>query len=81
MPTLTTDERAVLDAISRLAPNAYGVTIYEALGERLSFGRIYIILHSLAADGLITLNSGDPTPERGGRPKLFAQLSAEIKKP
>ncbi len=73
--TLTPDERTVLEAIRDLGLNAYGATIFDALGEKLSLGLIYVILHSLSIMGLVTLKRGEPTPERSMRAKLFAHLT------
>ncbi len=77
--TLTPDERAVLEIIRDLAPNAYALTIFDAVstsnGEKLSMGLIYVILHSLSIMGLVTLKRGEPTPELGGRAKLLAHLT------
>jgi len=72
---LTDLQCEILATIQKLEPNAYGVTIFDDFDERYSLGKIYLILNELAAMGLVTLRSGNPTPERGNRPKLFAHLT------
>jgi PadR family transcriptional regulator, regulatory protein PadR len=71
-------ETLLLAAIRDLGENAYGVTIRDrvevATGRSVSFGRIYVTLDEMEKKGLVTSWSGDPTPERGWRPKRFYKL-------
>lgn len=76
---MTDFEEALLEAVSALQPNAYGMTIHDYLSEDLwrgpSYGAIYCTLERLEAAGLVTHRDGDPTPERGGRAKCFWELT------
>lgn len=71
-------EQAILEAVHALQPNAYGVTIQNLCEERLgytSYGSVYRAIDKLEGLGMITTERGDPTPERGGRAKLFVFLT------
>jgi PadR family transcriptional regulator len=65
----------VYSAVRRLQPNAYGVTIMDAVNETLeqdrSFGWLYVTLDKLEADGFLTSEWGEATPERGNRRKRY----------
>jgi PadR family transcriptional regulator, regulatory protein PadR len=74
-------EEAVLLAVVRLGAKGYGVTIRRDVNERLdggerSFGAIYATLERLEGKGFISSKLGDPTPERGGKPKRFYKIEA-----
>ncbi len=56
---MPSDKTLVLEAIRDLEPNAYGVTIYEKLKEKVSFGRIYEVLNRLEESGSIQINRRD----------------------
>ena len=70
----------VLQALVR--GEAYGLEVASRVetmtkGEtKLGPGRLYPALRSLEAEGLLTSRVGEPTPERGGRPKVFYKLTA-----
>lgn len=68
-------------AILRLRPEAYGVSIQDEIekrtGKRPATGSIYAALDRLEQKGFITAKRGAPTPERGGRAKLFFNLTAK----
>ncbi len=64
-----------LQAVGKLQPNAYGVTLQDALG--LPFVFIYRLMDAAEAAGLITSTFGGPTPERGNRPKRFIFLTRD----
>ncbi len=79
MKDLTLNETAILLAILRLKKNAYGVAIKEDVSKfikkRISYGTLYSYLDQLFRKGFISKSIGDPTPERGGRRKIFYELT------
>jgi PadR family transcriptional regulator PadR len=76
---LTLNETAVLLAILRLEKDAYGVAIREEVSQfiskKISYGTLYSYLDQLFRKGFISKSIGDPTPERGGRKKIFYKLT------
>jgi PadR family transcriptional regulator PadR len=68
-------EQLVLLAVMRLDQKAYGVPIrleIEQQAERsVSRGAVYVTLDRLARKGFVRSRQGDPTPERGGRPRRY----------
>ncbi len=77
--SLTRIEEVILLAVFQLGTDAYGVTIrakVEAMtGKSFSVGAIYVPLDRLAKRKLLETETGDPTPERGGRRKRYYRLS------
>jgi DNA-binding PadR family transcriptional regulator len=77
-------EYLILTAATRLGDEAYGAAIREAIeeatGRRCSIGALYTTLDRLEAKGLLTTHMGDPTPERGGRPKRMVRITAQGKR-
>jgi len=77
---LTSKELAVLLAALRLMPKAYGAAILneiqEASGRTLATATLYSTVERLADKGFISTRRGEPTPERGGRAKLYVSLTA-----
>jgi DNA-binding PadR family transcriptional regulator len=73
-------EQVVLLAILRLKGDAYGARIrteIAACTERdPAPGALYTTLDRLEEKGLVESRFGDPTPERGGRPKRYFQVTA-----
>lgn len=73
-------DQQVMMAIMRLHPRAYGVSIKDFLHNRAgltySVGAIYAALDRLEDNGYVTSKQGEPTPERGGRAKLYFTLTA-----
>jgi PadR family transcriptional regulator, regulatory protein PadR len=73
-------EVAVLRAVQRLCGAGYGVTIRRDVNNRLdkerSFGAIYATLDGLERKGFVTSRLGDPTRERGGKPKRMYSIEA-----
>jgi DNA-binding PadR family transcriptional regulator len=69
----------MLTAVARLGEGAYGVAIRqeieEATGRACSLGALYTTLDRLEAKGLITTAMGEPTPQRGGRPKRMVRIT------
>jgi len=74
-------EYVMLTAAARLGDEAYGAAIREeidkATGRRCSLGALYTTLDRLEEKGLIKTRMGDPTPQRGGRPKRMVQVTAK----
>jgi PadR family transcriptional regulator, regulatory protein PadR len=74
-------EYMLLSATARLGSEAYGVVIRReierATGEKCSVGALYTTLDRLEKKGLLKTWMGDPTPERGGRPKRMVSVTAK----
>ena len=74
-------EYLMLTAAARLGEDAYGVAIRQAIeaatGRRCSIGALYTTLDRLEEKGFIKTWMGDPTPQRGGRPKRMVRVTAE----
>lgn len=79
MNILTLNEEMLLTAISHLEDNAYGVTIMAKIREispkTIVFGTLYNSLDKLVKKGYVVATTGEPTPERGGRRKIFYTLT------
>jgi PadR family transcriptional regulator PadR len=73
-------EQQVMLAVMGLHPDAYGVSIQAHIARRTgtepSIGSIYAALDRLAEKGYVKSRHGEPTPERGGRRKLYFTLTA-----
>ncbi len=78
--TLGEFEKLVLLAILRLGPEAYGATILREIEERtgrtVTAGAVYVALRRLEKKLAVRSELGSPTPERGGRPKRFFEVTA-----
>lgn len=74
-------EYLMLTAAARLGEDAYGVAIRQeiedATGHRCSLGALYTTLDRLEAKGFIKTWMGNPTPQRGGRPKRMVRVTAK----
>ena len=72
-------EQIALLAILRLEGGAYGVPIRAeimACTERAPTpGALYTVLDRLEAKGMVNSWMGEPTAERGGRPKRFFEVT------
>jgi len=72
-------EYLMLTAAARLGNEAYGAAIRQeiedATGTACSIGALYTTLDRLEDKGLIKTWMGDPTPERGGRPKRMVRIT------
>ena len=79
MKDLTLNETSVLLTILRLDKDAYGVAIKEdvskLINKKISYGTLYSYLDQLFRKGFIAKSIGAPTPERGGRRKIFYRLT------
>ncbi len=83
MDLLTRLEEVILMSIWRLKDGAYGVTINRAVSKvtekEYSMGALYFSLDQLLRKGFVSKSFGDPTPERGGRRKIYYYLTREGK--
>jgi DNA-binding PadR family transcriptional regulator len=83
MKLLSRIEEIILLAIWRLGNNAYGMTIraavIEATGKNWLLGAIYGPLGRLQKNGYIACEKGAPSPERGGRAKVYYRLTQQGK--
>jgi PadR family transcriptional regulator len=74
-------EYLMLTAASRLRDDAYGAAIRseieQATGAPCSIGALYTTLDRLERKGFITTWMGEPSPERGGRPKRMVRVTAK----
>ena len=74
-------EYLLLTAAVRLGEDAYGAAIRQAIehatGRGCSIGALYTTLDRLERKALIKTWMGDPTPERGGRPKRHVRVTAK----
>jgi DNA-binding PadR family transcriptional regulator len=81
MKELTLSEIIFLLAIWRLEDNAYGVTIRKQIAKvtrkTYTYGTLYSALDQLFKKGYVIKIAGPPSPERGGRSKIFYKLTQE----
>lgn len=74
-------EYLLLTAAARLGEGTYGAAmrqeIEEATGRECSIGALYTTLDRLEAKGFVKTWMGDPTPQRGGRPKRMVRVTAK----
>ena len=73
-------EQMILAAVLRRGNRAYGVEILEEIesetGRSIASGALSVSLDRLEQKGLITTEATEPSPERGGRPRRYARLTA-----
>ncbi|HSH07861.1 MAG TPA: helix-turn-helix transcriptional regulator [Burkholderiales bacterium] len=65
-------------AIARGGRQAYALSIQDEIkahGHGLTLGVLYTVLGRLERRGLIRHRDGDPSPERGDRPKRYYALT------
>jgi len=74
-------QTALLFALLRHG-EAYGLQLIDRInedtGRRLEFtqGVVYPALHKLEREGFVKTRKSEPLPERGGRPRIYYQLTA-----
>ena len=72
-------EYLMLTAVARLGEGAYGVRIRQeieyATGRPCYHGALYTTIERLESKGLVKTSMGDPTPQRGGRPKRMVRIT------
>jgi len=78
---LGTFEQMVLLAILQIGEDAYPPLILEKLesgmGRNVSRGSVYVTLDRLEKKGLLQSTTGDPEPDRGGRPKRYLKVTTD----
>jgi DNA-binding PadR family transcriptional regulator len=71
-------EQLVLMGVLRLDGDAYGAAIRQEIharcGRDVSINAVYTTLDRLERKGLLKSWTGDPTPQRRGRPRKFYAL-------
>jgi PadR family transcriptional regulator PadR len=81
---LSKPEEIVLLSIWKLRNEAYGVAILRqasrVTGREWSIGAIYAPLHRLQKKGLVRTECGEPLPERGGRSRVYYDLTPKGKR-
>lgn len=74
-------ETVIMLAVFRLHPNGYGITISREIekrtGNAISLGSVYAALERLTRSGYLSSAQGEPMPIRGGRRKLYYQITDE----
>lgn len=79
MKLMSRIDELILIAIWKLGEDAYGMAIREeiirATGINWLLGAIYGPLARLHRQGFVTAVKGEPTPERGGRAKVYYTLT------
>ena len=79
MKELTKVEETIMIAIWRLKEDAYGVTIKRqiknATGRDYLYNTLYTSLEQLVRKGFIMKRYGEPEPIRGGKRKIFFNLT------
>ena len=81
MKDLTKIEETVMIAVWRLGDDAYGVTIKKFIkkstGREYLYNTLYTTLEQLVRKEYFSKRYSDPTPERGGKRKIFFNLTDE----
>jgi DNA-binding PadR family transcriptional regulator len=81
MDVLSRAEEILLLAILRLGDEAYGVSIAKEIARRtgrvVKLGALWVSLDIAHQKGLVSKRTGEPTPQRGGRRKIFYRLTPE----
>ncbi|MFC1554847.1 PadR family transcriptional regulator [candidate division KSB1 bacterium] len=79
MKYLTLNEETLLITIWKLKDNAYPVAIrnefIKMTGKSVVYGALYNSLDYLLKKGYVNSKKGAPTPEKGGKRKVFFSLS------
>jgi PadR family transcriptional regulator PadR len=79
MKLLSRIDELILVSIWKLGPGAYGrairAEIIRATGVNWLLGSIYGPLGRLHRQNLVATIRGEPTPERGGRSKVYYELT------
>jgi len=81
MKELSKLEETVLVVIWKLGDTAYGVNIKkqvnETTGKNYFYNTVYTTFEQLLRKGFITKHFGEPTAVRGGKRKVFFQITKE----
>lgn len=74
-------EQIVLLACIKLNDGAYGASLRQLLHDEIqrdvAIGALYSTLERLEKKGMVTSKFGEPTAERGGKPKRFFEVTAK----
>jgi DNA-binding PadR family transcriptional regulator len=83
MKILSRTEEIILAAVWKLQDDAYGISINNYINRKTGlnwkFGSIYTPLGRMVQKGLLITSEGEPSPERGGRRKLYFKLTEDGK--
>ncbi|TDF35436.1 PadR family transcriptional regulator [Alteromonadaceae bacterium M269] len=73
-------EQVALLALIRLGDEAYGANIRQLIHNQVdrdvAIGALYSTLERLEKKGMVSSYLGEPTAERGGRPKRYFAITA-----
>ncbi len=79
MRDLTKIEETILLAIFRLKDNAYGITVRDqikrATKREYIYSSLYTTLEQLVKKEYIEKRFGNPSPQRGGKRKIYFNLT------
>ena len=79
MNYVTLNEEILMTSIWHMGDKAYGVKIREqyikATGKNIVMGTLYNSLDYLVKKGFLTTRRGEPTPERGGKRKVYYSIT------
>jgi len=81
MEAAVTAKAALLAAL--LQGKGFGLELIERVHQRtqgqlrLGDGSVYPTLRAMEREGLLVSHEADPSPERGGRPRRYYELTAE----
>ncbi len=74
-------EQMILAAVLRRKNRAYGVEILDEIesetGRSIASGALSVSLDRLEQKGLIVTRLAEPSAERGGRPRRYAELTPQ----
>jgi len=84
MKLISRIEELILVSIWRLEENAFGLAILDELqrvtGKTWLTGSVYASLARLLKQRYVEAIEGEPTPERGGRRKIYYRVTTEGQK-
>lgn len=79
MKYLTLNEEILLLAIAKLKDQAYPVAIRDEVismtNKNVVYGALYNSLLHLSKKGFVRSEKGEPTPQKGGKRKIFFSLT------
>jgi len=79
MKVLSRLDEVLLLTVLRLRDNAHGVSIikdiYRRTGEKITLGGLWVSLDVLSRKGFLTKRLADPTPQRGGKSKIYYSIT------
>jgi DNA-binding PadR family transcriptional regulator len=73
-------EETILLAVFKLGGDAYGVAVKNQIkkvtGRDYLYGTLYAALEQMVNKGFLQKRWGEPTPERGGKRKIFFRITS-----